>query len=84
MKVFELLFCESTFYQSEILPNYNDCDTNALKLFHDYMEKYARRAFLHVYVTANRNFIIRFGETLLKYICTKNSEDLSWRHEDNC
>ena len=57
---------------------------NALKQFHDYMEKYARRAILHVYVTANRNFIIRFGGTLLKYICTKNNDDLSGRHEDNC
>ena len=56
---------------------------NALKLFYDYREKYARRAILHVYVTAKRNFIIRIGETLLKYICTKNDEDLSERHADN-
>ena len=57
---------------------------NALKLFYDYREKYARRAILHVYVTAKRNFIIRISETLLKYICTKNDEDLSGRHEDSC
>ena len=57
---------------------------NALMLFYDYAEKYARRAVLHVYVTANRNFIIRFGETMLKYMCAKNNEDLSGRHEDNC
>ena len=56
---------------------------NALKLFYDYGEKYAGRAILHVYVTAKRNFIIRIGETVLKYICTKNDEDLSDRHADN-
>ena len=26
VEVFELIFCESTSYQCEILPNYNDCD----------------------------------------------------------
>ena len=26
VKVFELVFCESTCYQCEMLPNYNDCD----------------------------------------------------------
>ena len=57
---------------------------NALKLFYYYMEKYARRAILHVCVTANRNFIVRIGETLQKHICTKHDEDLSGRHEDNC
>ena len=57
---------------------------NALKLFYDYGEKYARRPILHVYVTAKRNFIVRIGENLLKHICTKHDEDLSGRHQDNC
>ena len=61
-----------------------DVMPNALKLFYDYKEKYARRAILHVYVTAKRNVIVRIGETFSKHICTKHDEDLSGRHEDNC
>ena len=54
-----------------------------LKLLYFYCGKYARRAVLHADVIAKRNFIIRIGETLQKYICTKNDEALSERHEDN-
>ena len=82
MKVFELVFGESTCYQCDILPNYNDCDPKALKLLYNFSGKYARRANLHVNVTAKRNFIILIGETLQQYIWPKNDEDLSGRHED--
>ena len=50
---------------------------NAMKLFYNFSGKYARRAILHVDVTAKRNFIIRIVDTLLEYISTKNNEDLS-------
>ena len=75
----------------KVLPlNVKFCQTimtvmsNALKLFYDLSGKYTRRAILHVDATAKQNFIIRIGETLQKYISTKNDEDLSGRHEDNC
>ena len=54
-----------------------------LKLFYIYCGKYARRAIWHVDVIAERNFIIRVGEAMQKYICTRSHEALSGRHEDN-
>ena len=57
---------------------------NAMKLFYNFSGKYARRAILHVDVTAKWNFIIRIGETLQKCMYTKNDENLSGRYEDNC
>ena len=55
----------------------------ALVLFYCYCGKYTRCAILNVHVITKRNFVIRIGETLQKYICTNNDEALSGRHEDN-
>ena len=57
---------------------------NALNLLYNISGKYATRPILHVDVTAKRNFIIRIGEIMQKYIYTKIDENLSGRHEDNC
>ena len=64
--------------------NCNDCDAQCDEAVLQLKLKYARRAILHVDVTAKCNFIIRIGETVQKCIYTKNDKNLSGRYEDNC
>ena len=73
----------------ELALNMKFCQTimtvmpNALKLFYDFCGNYARRDILDVDVYGKGNFVIRIDVTLQQYICTKNDEELSGRHEDN-